>query len=116
MKADQRPQPAEPHPAPKAPTRGSAPARGIWRMVEGLPCFWEELPVLGGIIPQGETMRPDPERARLAAEALARARADAWARGDRPGAGPRQQNQSQDSERPVVSPPAATSSSWSARP
>jgi predicted nucleic acid-binding Zn ribbon protein len=30
-------------------------------------------------------MRPDPERARLAAEALARARADAWARGDRPG-------------------------------
>jgi predicted nucleic acid-binding Zn ribbon protein len=31
-------------------------------------------------------MRPDPERARLAAEALARARADAWARGDRPGA------------------------------
>ena len=31
-------------------------------------------------------MRPDPERARLAAEALARARADAWARGERPGA------------------------------
>jgi predicted nucleic acid-binding Zn ribbon protein len=31
-------------------------------------------------------MRPDPERARLAAEALARARADAWARGARPGA------------------------------
>jgi predicted nucleic acid-binding Zn ribbon protein len=31
-------------------------------------------------------MRPDPERARLAAEALARARADAWARGVRPGA------------------------------
>lgn len=30
-------------------------------------------------------MRPDPERVRLAAEALARARADAWARGDRPG-------------------------------
>lgn len=30
-------------------------------------------------------MPPDPERARLAAEALARARADAWARGDRPG-------------------------------
>ena len=29
-------------------------------------------------------MRPDPERARLAAEALARARADAWARGERP--------------------------------
>lgn len=29
-------------------------------------------------------MRPDPERARLAAESLARARADAWARGERP--------------------------------
>ncbi len=29
-------------------------------------------------------MRPDPDRVRLAAEALARARADAWARGDRP--------------------------------
>ena len=29
-------------------------------------------------------MRPEPDRARLAAEALARARADAWARGDRP--------------------------------
>ena len=62
-------------------------------------------------------MRPDPERARLAAEALARARADAWARGDRPGAGPRQQIQPEDPERLVVSPQAATpSSSWSARP
>jgi predicted nucleic acid-binding Zn ribbon protein len=30
-------------------------------------------------------VRPDPERVRLAAEALARARADAWARGERPG-------------------------------
>jgi hypothetical protein len=29
-------------------------------------------------------MRPDPDRVRLAAEALARARADAWARGERP--------------------------------
>ena len=36
-------------------------------------------------------MTPDPERARLAAEALARARADAWARGERPGVAPRQQ-------------------------
>ena len=35
---------------------------------------------------------PDPERARLAAEALARARADAWARGERPGVTPRQQH------------------------
>ena len=38
-------------------------------------------------------MRPDPERARLAAEALARARADAWARGERPGTPPRQPGQ-----------------------
>ena len=44
-------------------------------------------------------MRPDPERARLAAEALARARADAWARGDRPGTPQRQQSQPQDPER-----------------
>jgi predicted nucleic acid-binding Zn ribbon protein len=29
-------------------------------------------------------MRPDPDRVRLAAEALARARADAWSRGERP--------------------------------
>ncbi len=29
-------------------------------------------------------MRPEPDRVRLAAEALARARADAWARGERP--------------------------------
>jgi predicted nucleic acid-binding Zn ribbon protein len=29
-------------------------------------------------------VRPDPDRVRLAAEALARARADAWARGERP--------------------------------
>ena len=70
----------------------------------------------GRVIPPGETMRPDPERARLAAEALARARADAWARGDRPGAGSRQQNPNQDPERPQVSPQATTSSSWSARP
>ncbi len=45
-------------------------------------------------------MRPDPERARLAAEALARARADAWARGERPGTAPRQQDQTpENSER-----------------
>ena len=61
-------------------------------------------------------MRPDPERARLAAEALARARADAWARGDRPGTGQRRPAQAEDSERGVDSPPGATSSSWSARP
>jgi predicted nucleic acid-binding Zn ribbon protein len=62
-------------------------------------------------------MRPDPERARLAAEALARARADAWARGERPGTAPRQQSPTQeDSERVGLTPPATTSSSWSARP
>ncbi len=61
-------------------------------------------------------MRPDPERARLAAEALARARADAWARGDRPGVPQRQQNQPQDPERDGLTPPAAPSASWSARP
>jgi predicted nucleic acid-binding Zn ribbon protein len=62
-------------------------------------------------------VRPDPERARLAAEALARARADAWARGDRPGAGPRQQIQPGDPERVGLSPQtAAASAAWSARP
>jgi predicted nucleic acid-binding Zn ribbon protein len=61
-------------------------------------------------------MRPDPERARLAAEALARARADAWARGDRPGTLQRQQSPTQDSERDGLTPPATPPSSWSARP
>jgi predicted nucleic acid-binding Zn ribbon protein len=61
-------------------------------------------------------MHPDPERARLAAEALARARADAWARGDRPGAGPRQQVQAGDPERLGASPQSTAASSWLARP
>ena len=63
-------------------------------------------------------MRPDPERARLAAEALARARADAWARGDRPGIAPRQPHplQTQSNERSVVSPETQGTSSFSARP
>lgn len=61
-------------------------------------------------------MRPDPERARLAAEALARARADAWARGYRPVADSRQQIQPTDPERLVVSPQAASAASWSPRP
>jgi predicted nucleic acid-binding Zn ribbon protein len=73
--------------------------------------------VTGGVIPPGETVPPDPERARLAAEALARARADAWARGERPGTGQRQQNQPQESsERLGLTPPAPLSPSWSARP
>jgi predicted nucleic acid-binding Zn ribbon protein len=70
----------------------------------------------GGVIPPGETMRPDPERARLAAEALARARADAWARGERPGAVPRQQAPQGDAERGGVSPGSASAASWSPRP
>jgi predicted nucleic acid-binding Zn ribbon protein len=61
-------------------------------------------------------MRPDPERARLAAEALARARADAWARGERPGAPLRQQNQAQESEREALTAPGSASLSWSVRP
>jgi predicted nucleic acid-binding Zn ribbon protein len=62
-------------------------------------------------------MRPDPERARLAAEALARARADAWARGERPGTAPRQQAQPQENpERGDPASSSAPSSSWSARP
>jgi predicted nucleic acid-binding Zn ribbon protein len=60
---------------------------------------------------------PDPERIRLATEALARARADAWARGDRPQAtaGPRQSS-SADPERTRPTPDTPYSSIWSARP
>jgi len=60
---------------------------------------------------------PDPERARLAAEALARARADAWARGERPGTLPRRPAPAkEDTERVGLTPADAASSSWSARP
>jgi predicted nucleic acid-binding Zn ribbon protein len=58
----------------------------------------------------------DPERARLAAEALARARADAWARGERPGAGPRQPNQGHHEERAEPTASASSVPGWSARP
>jgi predicted nucleic acid-binding Zn ribbon protein len=62
-------------------------------------------------------VRPDPDRVRLAAEALARARADAWARGERPSltAGTRKSSDLY-SERtqPTVENPL--SPSWSARP
>lgn len=62
-------------------------------------------------------MPPDPERIRLATEALARARADAWARGDRPqptaGA---HQSSSADPERTRPVPDTPFSPSWSARP
>jgi predicted nucleic acid-binding Zn ribbon protein len=62
-------------------------------------------------------MRPDQERARLAAEALARARADAWARGERPGAAPPHSSQSHDQpQRSGPAPQAPASPSWSARP
>lgn len=62
-------------------------------------------------------MPPDPERIRLATEALARARADAWARGDRPqpAAGPRQPS-SAGPERTRPTPDPALPPSWSARP
>jgi len=60
-------------------------------------------------------MRPDPERARLAAEALARARADAWARGDRPGIAVSEKIQNHSNERPVVS-PETQGASFTARP
>ncbi len=62
-------------------------------------------------------MRTDPERARLAAEALARARADAWARGERPGITARQPGKSQDQpERTGATPLAPASPTWSPRP
>jgi predicted nucleic acid-binding Zn ribbon protein len=61
-------------------------------------------------------MPADPERARLAAEALARARADAWARGERPGAPLRPQHQNRDQERVGVTGAAATAPAWSPRP
>jgi predicted nucleic acid-binding Zn ribbon protein len=62
-------------------------------------------------------MPADPERARLAAEALARARADAWARGERPGATPRRQpNPRESPERTGLDPASPASSSWLARP
>lgn len=62
-------------------------------------------------------MPADPDRVRLATEALARARADAWARGDRPraAAGPRQ-SAPDDQERPRPSLDAPLSPAWSARP
>ena len=62
-------------------------------------------------------MPPDPERIRLATEALARARADAWARGDRPqpSAGQRQPS-SADPERTQPTPDTPVSSTWSPRP
>jgi predicted nucleic acid-binding Zn ribbon protein len=62
-------------------------------------------------------MRPDPERVRLAAEALARARADAWARGERPSAAARPPQPSSDSsERKGVAASGLLSPGWSARP
>ena len=62
-------------------------------------------------------MPPDPERIRLATEALARARADAWARGDRPQPnGGSRQSSSADPERTLPTQDAPFSPSWSARP
>ena len=69
-------------------------------------------------------MRPDPERARLAAESLARARADAWARGERPGAGGARESRNQREERAEAALSGLSgsglsstqSAAWSARP
>ncbi len=65
-------------------------------------------------------MRPDPERARLATEALARARADAWARGERPvphgQLAAANQNQNPDMERTGLTLSGAQSPAWWARP
>jgi len=57
-------------------------------------------------------MPVDPERAQLAAEALARARADAWARGERPG----RKDQNQHPERTEPTAAATAVPGWSARP
>jgi predicted nucleic acid-binding Zn ribbon protein len=57
-------------------------------------------------------MPADPERTRLAAEALARARADAWARGERPG----KKNQDHHLERTAPAASATALPGWSARP
>jgi len=65
-------------------------------------------------------MRPEPDRVRLAAEALARARADAWARGDRPQTGNnmpgRSVSKEDSSERSGVTADGQLPPSWSARP
>ena len=61
-------------------------------------------------------MRPDPERARLAAEALARARADAWARGERPGAPAGYGGAGSPPGATGATPPGTQSAAWSARP
>jgi predicted nucleic acid-binding Zn ribbon protein len=60
---------------------------------------------------------PDPERARLAAESLARARADAWARGERPGSHPRRPAPAKaDTEQGGLAPDGSPPAAWSARP
>jgi predicted nucleic acid-binding Zn ribbon protein len=65
-------------------------------------------------------MRPEPDRVRLAAEALARARADAWARGDRPQSGnklpDRSVSKEYSSERTGATVETQLPPSWSARP
>jgi predicted nucleic acid-binding Zn ribbon protein len=65
-------------------------------------------------------MRPEPDRVRLAAEALARARADAWARGDRPQAGNNLPghgvSKGDSSERTGATAESQLPPSWSARP
>jgi predicted nucleic acid-binding Zn ribbon protein len=60
---------------------------------------------------------PDPDRVRLATEALARARADAWARGERPQAvAASRRFSSENSERTHPTADSPPSAEWSARP
>lgn len=62
-------------------------------------------------------MSADPDRVRLANEALARARADAWARGERPQAAAASRRfSSGDSERTGPTADTPLSPEWSARP
>jgi predicted nucleic acid-binding Zn ribbon protein len=62
-------------------------------------------------------MPPDPDRVRLATEALARARADAWARGDRPQSATGSRRSSfNDPERTHPTVDTSLSPEWSARP
>lgn len=62
-------------------------------------------------------MPPEPDRVRLAAEALARAKADAWARGERPSAAAGPSGSASDSsERTGVTADGQLPASWPARP
>jgi predicted nucleic acid-binding Zn ribbon protein len=61
-------------------------------------------------------VRADPDRARLAAEALTRVRADAWARGDRPQGGPRGYGPTAGGPRGAASASERSGEPWRGRP